>query len=1078
MSDMASGICSACGTDLDAQGECPACAAAPAMPSLPSLSIHGSSASTPTLQLEGPTLPPGPQPQHPALIDSHATPPGAPGAPAAAPQAQQPASSSSAARPGHIGSTTSEALVGQMLGGKFEIRRKLGQGGMGAVYLGVQKGLQRPCAIKVLPPNFMTNPELVERFMREAASCAQLDHPHIVRVYDVDHDRTHDLRYLAMELVQGQDLSEVVKHNKRVPWKQALAFTRQAAEGLALAHSKGIVHRDIKPHNLMLTHDRVVKVMDFGLARVASAANNLSQTGQILGTPHFMSPEQARAETCGPPSDVYSLGASLYMMLTGKPPFTAPAPTMLLYKVLEEEPPLVSELDERIPPVVGRLVAKMMAKEIDQRYGSMNQVIADIDRLLGGENPTIAMPKRSQPNPLGIGPKEQLAFGIAAAGVLLVAAMIFWPRGTTPEPEPTPPVASSSAGPTSAEIAALRREAFVREVDRYLDQLKRDNRPFAQRRASSRQFLASNPELPADQTARVLAAIDALRVAHEEAAKAKAAYELVLRSASNERSSVDQRLEAIEAFLEAHPSHAAKELRAIQERLLAGKQAFDSLAAFERRLDTLLPSKHKEADQELVALEKQLTGSHPRARYPAVHDGLRRLRDQIAAARRGDATKPVAVKAFELPDKADTPANWLVLFEARTYRDRDTRGALGMVRDWERGWRPLEGADLRRCELALVACFLEQIRRGDADQAIGAASAIARHPQLGDALSAGPGFLLARSLARRERSTHSSIGKDVEAALGSLHGRLAPEVLIQLGLDPHLYHIVSRDGSDTQGRLLSERAAGLSSGVGADGRRRLRGPHRTDLPGMAVAQGGGSYAAAYSSRDFDSKSRRPPSTDKAARLLRDLKGQDRDGDWAARVNALAFTCYLRALGNSVPPRVLVNTAGVANPALLPGLGRPAPPSGEWSELLEQVLALVPEPSEAPAPLVEEVLLAAVHCRWAGRQAPISEVGLRRLETRLAADPEGERPVGPDRWREDWAKSTLEWLRSDRWPTPPRETAQTTKPRPKPGSGSTTSQPSSSSSSSKPDKPPHPPHGEKPPHPPHGGKKKPPPRRRR
>ncbi len=271
-------------------------------------------------------------------------------------------------------------LVGRKLGG-YELMEMVGKGGMGAVFRARQISLDREVALKVLAPHLADNDEFVQRFQREARSIAKVNHPNILQVYDVG--RLDDLHFIAMEFVRGRNLSELLEDRQRLPWSECAGYIRQAALGLGAAARVNIIHRDIKPDNLMITQDEVVKVSDFGLAKEVSSIN-LTQAGDVLGTPAFMSPEQAEGADLDTRSDIYSLGATFYAAVTGALPFSGPSVVAIMYKHKHEELVAPREHAPDLPEPVEALITRMMAKDRDARFQSMDEVAEGIVRLFRG----------------------------------------------------------------------------------------------------------------------------------------------------------------------------------------------------------------------------------------------------------------------------------------------------------------------------------------------------------------------------------------------------------------------------------------------------------------------------------------------------------------------------------------------------------------------------------------------------------------------------------------------------------------------------------------------------------------------
>ncbi|MBL8685058.1 MAG: serine/threonine protein kinase [Myxococcales bacterium] len=277
-------------------------------------------------------------------------------------------------------STDSDELApGTLIASRYRIVRKLGAGGMGAVYEAVQEGLGRKIALKVLLAAFAQNAEIVARFQREAQTAASLGHPNIVSVTDFGADGAQV--FLVMEYLAGASLAQVIERERALSAGRAAWIGSQVLSALAVAHRAGIVHRDMKPDNVFLTEVSgvrdVVKVLDFGIARFTDAHgtnSKLTATGAVLGTPAYMSPEQARGRPVDARTDVYSTGVMLYEMLTGRLPFQATNYHALLFAILEETPPSIASLRADVPPGLVSVVERAMARDIDTRFRSADEL--------------------------------------------------------------------------------------------------------------------------------------------------------------------------------------------------------------------------------------------------------------------------------------------------------------------------------------------------------------------------------------------------------------------------------------------------------------------------------------------------------------------------------------------------------------------------------------------------------------------------------------------------------------------------------------------------------------------------------
>ena len=312
-------------------------------------------------------------------------------------------------------------LIGSVIGG-CRIVKKLGEGGMGAVYLGEHEALRRKSAIKILPATYANNPTLVARFFREARAAGKVRHPNIVEVFNVGQDQ--GLHFIEMEFVKGMSLKDLMDEGP-LELDDCLRILRDTATGLHAAHSSDVIHRDMKPDNIMMTEDGgIIKIADFGLARsVEGESMDLTKTGQIMGTPTYISPEQADAQKTDQRTDIYSLGATFYHMLTNEKPFTGESPMVILLKHINEEPDPPTVHNPDIPPSVVAIVDKMMAKRLDQRYQSLEEVIKDIEAFQGGATISYKIKKKKK------FPVKRVAAAIILAFVLM-AAYFFYREST------------------------------------------------------------------------------------------------------------------------------------------------------------------------------------------------------------------------------------------------------------------------------------------------------------------------------------------------------------------------------------------------------------------------------------------------------------------------------------------------------------------------------------------------------------------------------------------------------------------------------------------------------------------------
>ncbi len=274
-------------------------------------------------------------------------------------------------------------LIGKMLDNRYEILEKIGNGGMATVYKAKCHVLNRYVAIKILRDEFTTDSEFIKRFNTEAQSAASLTHPNIVSIYDVGNE--DNLYYIVMELIQGKTLKEIINEDGVLSWKWSVNIAIQIASALETAHKHNIIHRDIKPHNIIITEDGMAKVTDFGIAKAVSNST-ITAFGTTIGSVHYFSPEHARGGYTDAKSDLYSLGIVMYEMLTGKVPFDADTPVSVALKQVQEEPIEPIKLNENIPVSVNRIILKAMQKEPSFRYQNATEMLKDLRLALKKPN--------------------------------------------------------------------------------------------------------------------------------------------------------------------------------------------------------------------------------------------------------------------------------------------------------------------------------------------------------------------------------------------------------------------------------------------------------------------------------------------------------------------------------------------------------------------------------------------------------------------------------------------------------------------------------------------------------------------
>ncbi len=321
-----------------------------------------------------------------------------------------------------------DALIGTLFDGRYKVVRRLGSGGMANVYLAEDQELGRRVAIKILNDRHAHDNQFVERFRREAKNAAGLSHPNVVSIYD--RGEAEGTYYIAMEYLDGRSLKELIVSRGPAPVPVAIDYARQILAALRFAHRNGIVHRDIKPHNVLVDGEGRVKVTDFGIAR-AGAASQMTEAGSIVGTAQYLSPEQAKGTAVDQRSDIYSLGIVLYELLTGRVPFTGDTPVEIAMKHISETPVPPSQLRPDVPRDLDFVVMRALAKDPADRYQSAEEMEADLERVARG----VAVARETEESATQIMAAPTTVMGPATA-----ATSIAPPRPPIGAPPPRPPV--------------------------------------------------------------------------------------------------------------------------------------------------------------------------------------------------------------------------------------------------------------------------------------------------------------------------------------------------------------------------------------------------------------------------------------------------------------------------------------------------------------------------------------------------------------------------------------------------------------------------------------------------------------
>ena len=336
-------------------------------------------------------------------------------------------------------------LIGRRLG-NYDIVEEIGRGGMAVVYRAHQRSLNRHVAIKVLAPQLSFDQQFVERFQREARAAAKLQHPNIVVIHDVAHEQ--GIYFLVMELLEGRTLKQLIEERGSLSPERAARIVEQVANALDYAHRQGFVHRDIKPANIFVGKEDHTTLADFGIAKAASETQHLTRTGMLIGTPEYMSPEQAEGGTVDYRTDLYALGVVLYQMLAGRLPFKSTTPHATLHAVIYEPPPPLRQLRPNLSPAVESVVMKSIVKKPAQRYQAGREMVAALKAALAGQTTgaiAVAPPRPMTPPPRADAPPTRrrspvvwIVGALVLVLVLLMAAVFLLLNGSTDDEDSTP----------------------------------------------------------------------------------------------------------------------------------------------------------------------------------------------------------------------------------------------------------------------------------------------------------------------------------------------------------------------------------------------------------------------------------------------------------------------------------------------------------------------------------------------------------------------------------------------------------------------------------------------------------------
>jgi serine/threonine-protein kinase len=569
-------------------------------------------------------------------------------------------------------------LTGQRIGG-YRIVDRLGRGGMGTVYKAEQIDLQRLVALKVISEEHTKDEDFVQLFVHEARAAAKLNHPNIVQVYDVK--RHGALYYFSMEFVAGGSVQDVLNKQRKVPVDQAVPWVADAARGLDYAHKKGIVHRDVKPDNLMIAETGTVKIGDMGLARGLNEKVGPEEETSVIGTPHYIAPEQVLGRPADFRCDIYSLGATAYRMLTGVTPFQAPSVRDLVNKKVREDAPPAHELNAEVPQALSNILSRMMVRDPDRRYQTMAEVVAALEKFQRGQEDG-AERQGSTPIEVLVGNRKLLIGGIVLLAVVVgggVVGALLLKEPDRPIDRPLTRTVDPEEARQALTVVELRELRQMDRTDvRSIEKVAADYRAIAEKYAGTEaarkagELLANLEkvlrEARADARLRVLEAEDAVN--WQKAIEGLPARRVDLAA-------IEATVRAYEAFSkgqEARGTPAGEKAAARSEAIQKWKERVEEVRAdFERAVAKAHSSRDQKRyrdawmilkgfQEEIELAEQELTCTFARDRY------LSLFYDK-AASQEGDAVV------------AEARAHWArVEEEARALaRDKNYEGAIKLI---------------------------------------------------------------------------------------------------------------------------------------------------------------------------------------------------------------------------------------------------------------------------------------------------------------------------------------------------------------------------------------------------------------